>query len=671
MKNKFPKLASKVKSAHTYIVFQVSVASRPSRSSKGANPKIVRRAAMDAEMDIRRKKIDARKRNEELQKSETNRRKLSRTRRKSSPDLNVECSDEGNAHIAKNKRSERSQVDIDHDKSSRTVRNVRKSEIKPREAAMDKESKAIKSKQAIPNDESDTVKRKIVRSNRQYVQNDSESNEIENELPDLRQRLVDRKQKRHSDKKESKSTSDSLNRSHHKSSILSKIRQKNIESLDSDEEEHQISGELMYDRNGRNILPKNLRIQATIRNDMHEDSNKPREESERNKSALKALKRRAQTHENHDITVLASKKHKTDKSIFVDEEDELLEMRRNAIESMQRRKEVSKFETKSNQTISSRGYKRSIKEPRKGAKKQDRHDETVKREILEIQEGDSDAISSISSIVGDADMSDVSENTTEGISVKPNKAAKYSHDEESEISLSSSEAEDEIKTRIPIHTTNKNPLLSNNAVIHDKKPEADKKDPQFIVTLDGINSAYFKKEDKEVSKGGLKLKKHEPTSQTVYVTSNRAPIISNSNTSMYQPEKPVISLPNNKANDSSCKGMKNRVEGNFIVEKPKAMVAPLRKDTSEAKSTEQNISSKELFPNSTSRPSNTTKSLEKEAKPSMAIDIDASGQKDMPKRKRILPPELSPTESPHSVLAGTNRYGSRTINQSSYSPGIM
>ena len=655
-----------------YIVFQVSVASRPSRDNKGANPKIVRRAAMDAEMDIRRKKIDARKRNEELQKGETNRRQLSRTRRKSSPDRNVESSDEGNTHIAKTKRSERSHVDIDKNKSSRTVRNIRKCEIKPREAAMDKESKAIKSKQAIPNDESDTVKRKIVRSNRKYVQNDSESNEIENELPDLRQRLVDRKQKRHSDKKESKSTSDSLNRPHSKSSILSKIRQKNIESLDSDEEEHQISGELMYDKNGRNILPKNLRIQATIRNDMHEGLDKPREERERNKNALKALKRRAQTHEKYDITVLASKKQKTDKSSFAeDEEDELLEMRRNAIESMQRRKEASKFETKTNQTIASREYNRSIKEPKKQVKKQDRHDETVKREILEIQEGDSDAISSISSIVGDADMSDVSENTTEDISVKPNKAAKYSHDEDSEISLSSSEAEDEIKTRIPIHTTNKNPLLSNNAVIHDKKPEADKKDPQFIVTLDGINSAYFKKEDKEVSKGGLKLKKHEPTSQTVYITSNRAPIISNSNTSMYQPEKPVISLPNNKANDSTCKGMKNRVEGNCIVEKPKAMVAPLRKDTTEAKTTDQNISSKELFPNSTSRPLNTTKSLEKEVKPSMTKDIDASGPKDMPKRKRILPPELSPTESPHSVLAGTNRYGTRTINQSSYSPGIM
>ena len=648
------------------------MASRPSRGNKGANPKIVRRAAMDAEMDIRRKKIDARKRNEELQKDETNRRQISRTRRKSSPDRNMEYSDEGDAHIANTKRSESRHVDIDHNKSSRTVRNLRKSEIKPREAAMDKESKAIKSNQVIPDDESDTVRRKIVRSNRKYIQNDSESHEIENELPDLRQRLVDRKQKRHSDKKESKSTSDSPKRSNHKSSILSKIRQKDLESLGSDEEEHQISGELKYDRNGRNILPKNLRIQATIRNDMHEGSNKPREEHERNKSALKALKRRAQTIEKHDITALASKKLKTDKSIFVDEEeDELLEMRRNAIESMQRRKEASKFETKTSQTIASREYNRSLKEANRKGKKQDRHNETVKREILEIQDGDSDAISSISSVVGDADMSDVSENTTEDISVKANKAAKYSHDEDSEISLSSSEAEDEIKTRIPIHTTNKNPLLSNNAVIHDKKPDADKKDPQFIVTLDGINSAYFKKEDKEVSKGGLKLKRHEPTSQTVYITSNRAPIISNSNTSMYQPEKPVISLPNNKASDASCKGMKNRVEGNCIVEKPKAMVAPLRKDTSEAKTNDQNLSSKEMFANSNSRPSNTTKSLEKEVKPSMSKDIDASGPKNMPKRKRILPPELSPTESPHSVLAGTNRYSSRTINQSSYSPGIM
>merc|ERR1711997_781619 len=103
--------------------------------------------------------------------------------------------------------------------------------------------------------------------------------------------------------------------------------------------------------------------------------------------------------------------------------------------------------------------------------------------------------------------------------------------EESEVSLSSTEEEDEIKARIPIHTTNKK-IPKSNAVIHEGKPESDKKDPQFIVTLDGINSAYFKKEDKEVSKGGLKLKKHEPTSQTVYITSNRAPVLSNSQVSV-------------------------------------------------------------------------------------------------------------------------------------------
>ena len=68
------------------ISFQVSVTSRPSRVNKGANPKIVRKAAMDAEMDIRRKKIDAKKRREELKEEEINRRQPTQGRGWTAPD---------------------------------------------------------------------------------------------------------------------------------------------------------------------------------------------------------------------------------------------------------------------------------------------------------------------------------------------------------------------------------------------------------------------------------------------------------------------------------------------------------------------------------------------------------------------------------------------------------
>ena len=52
--------------------------SRPGRSNKDANPKIVRRAAMDAEMDIRRKKVDARKRENEIEQIRINRQRLTK-----------------------------------------------------------------------------------------------------------------------------------------------------------------------------------------------------------------------------------------------------------------------------------------------------------------------------------------------------------------------------------------------------------------------------------------------------------------------------------------------------------------------------------------------------------------------------------------------------------------
>ena len=643
---------------------------------------------MDAEMDVRKKKIDARKRHEKLQKVETSRRQLSSTHRKSSQDRNMEYSDEEKDGEIHRKQLLRNHVDSDQSKCSKAVRKIRKGEIiKPREAAMDRE--AIKSKQMI-RDKSSTLQRKIIRSEGNYNQNDSDSNDIEDELPDLRQRLVDRKQKRHSDKQEPNYNSISPNDLQQKTSILPKMRQKDIESFGS-EEEHQVSSEFGYDRNGRNILPKNLRIQATIRNDRHEDLNVSREERENNsnyntKTISKNRKRHTHTDENDESSFLGSKKQRTENACVGDEdEDELLEMRRNAIESMQRRKQASNFETRPNVVTTLRKDNHPIKQLKRRVKSvkhvrhpdnkkesvKERQAETVKREILEIQEGDSDAISSISSVEEGTDMSDVSENTTEEVGYKPNKKSKDLH-EESEISLSSSEAEDEINTSIPIHTTNKSQIFSSNAVIHDKKPESGKKDPQFIVTLDGINSAYFKKEDKEVSKGGLKLKKHKPTSETVYITSNRAPIMNRSNTSISQAEKPVISLPYNKENDMSTDGIKNRVDGNSIVEKPKAMVAPLRKEVSPATNAVKKISSNELSLNSTVGQSNTSMPLAKQEKQLISKEINASGSKDIPKRKRILPPELSPTESPHSVLAGTNRYISRTINQSSsYSPGIM
>ena len=58
------------------ILSQVSVTSRPGRTTKDANPKIVRRAAMDAEMDIKRKKLDARKKDDELEQIRMKRQRL-------------------------------------------------------------------------------------------------------------------------------------------------------------------------------------------------------------------------------------------------------------------------------------------------------------------------------------------------------------------------------------------------------------------------------------------------------------------------------------------------------------------------------------------------------------------------------------------------------------------
>merc|ERR1712109_314407 len=119
-----------------------------------------------------------------------------------------------------------------------------------------------------------------------------------------------------------------------------------------------------------------------------------------------------------------------------------------------------------------------------------------------------------------------------------------------------------------------------------------------------------------------------------------------------------VILPFNKVHDESYKGIRSRNDKGNVVEKPRAMVAPLRKDTPLIISSNANIPSSELSLNSTIEPSNTATSLPE--KSSNLKENANSDSKDIPKRKRILPPELSPTESPHSVLAGTNRYVGRS-----------
>merc|ERR1711997_934153 len=63
------------------VASKVSISSRPTRNIKDANPKIVRRAAMDAEMDIRKKKLNERKRETELEGMRMNRSRLTKARR--------------------------------------------------------------------------------------------------------------------------------------------------------------------------------------------------------------------------------------------------------------------------------------------------------------------------------------------------------------------------------------------------------------------------------------------------------------------------------------------------------------------------------------------------------------------------------------------------------------
>ena len=103
---------------------------------------------MDAEMDIRRKKIDAKKRREELKEEEINRRQPTQGRGWTAPDRKMEYPEEVNNKKVKRRHKEsRHEEDEDCTKSSRTVRKVRNGEvITPRKAAMDRESEAITSK---------------------------------------------------------------------------------------------------------------------------------------------------------------------------------------------------------------------------------------------------------------------------------------------------------------------------------------------------------------------------------------------------------------------------------------------------------------------------------------------------------------------------------------------
>ena len=93
--------------------------SRPGRSSKDANPKIVRRAAMDAEMDIRRKKVDARKRESELEQIRINRQRLTHARQR--------------GELDQSKIKEINHLHSDKSKSLRHLKDTRGSHLKSNE----------------------------------------------------------------------------------------------------------------------------------------------------------------------------------------------------------------------------------------------------------------------------------------------------------------------------------------------------------------------------------------------------------------------------------------------------------------------------------------------------------------------------------------------------------
>ena len=723
----------------------MSVTSRPGRRTKDANPKIVRRAAMDAEMDIRRKKLDAKKRTDELEQIRNNRQRLTKARQMGKLDKNkMEEINRSNtrkrdlsphsmenqdyihpdeSHRKSTKKSYRADDGNDIKDSSkrkrtrdeqhtymneRTSRQCRTAEValKPRKAVMDREAKEGQKVKLVRSESIfEDSKANIDHKNTLARQNDSDSDALENTLPDLRQRLVDRKKRR---KQEKQHSGQHLGRQdikqaavEDKNAISKRLLQN--ESRFRMEDEYLVSDRLIVDKNGKNILPKNLRIQATIRNDRHiEERKRKTERVERSPEAQsqeysESRKRHDRPTDKEDETgrLVAYKRRKieeTNKDNLEEDEadDELTEMRKNAIESMRRRREADATSQYKQEENVERDYKKTNKHHR-SLKAQKRSEdvltkrnsqiETLKQVILEIQDGDSEDITSDSSEGGGTDGSKGSgpENDNDA---SDGHGLKDSKDEESEISLTSTDEDELSNTRITVHTTNKNQyhMEYDSMANKDDKLERDNKDTKFIVTLDGINSAYFKKEDKEASKGGLKLKKQEPTSQTVYIKTNRALPNMNDSDAAFEQEKPVISLPTSKIKHGDSYDPKTATgtihihAGNPAVEKPKAMVAPLRSNSfnSSYSVKPSSPSSKANYFQTSSAPS-VTGTPTKDGLLSSTKESAKEESSHQQKRKRILPPELSPNRnSPHSVLAGANKYLKRTPNEiSTPSPGIM
>ena len=694
--------------------------SRPGRSTKDANPKMVRRAAMDAEMDIRKKKVDARQRDNELDQIRINRQRLTKAMQRGELDeKKIKEINQPDSHIRRRSPSYskdgrmripgdtiRSEP-VDHYKNERSVRKLKKEEIiPPRKAAMDRENTTVRSKLHRKPEQSERRHSECVQRDENEREEDSDTNTLEDTLPDLRQRLVDRKRKRRGNDESNNDHVSKKDQTDQKRSIFTSNSHRNqSKTVSNDDEEHQILNELLLDKNGRKILPKNLRIQATIRNDRHMHDSDRTTETLNSKDVN--LNEPSTSRKRYDGSIKrndrmdnipANKRRRVDETTYntaekEDGEDELSEMRRNAIESMQRKRELATSSSDSialdtkksskqkhrsiqqdNKEKSTHGRNRPEKDKKDLRSRRDSQIETLKQVILEIQDGDSDDMSSVSS--EEESVSDVSEdNDNKVINEKDKEFPKDSKvGEESEISLSSSEDENEYSsTRIAVHTAKKSHYqqIANEIPGQEGYLGSDNKEPKFVVTLDGINSAYFKKEDKEVSKGGLKLKKQEPTSHIVYIKTNR-PNVSSSEASKPVTEKPVITLPTSKIKNEPSKSFNDRNnEGYMVSEKPKAMVAPLRSTiSSNTKLSNTDSPSKNL-------PSNQTSTTSTPSLPSKGNDLSSSNENvqivaaEIPKRKRILPPDLSPTGSPHSVLAGANRY-SRTLSDNVVpSPGIM
>ena len=719
---------------------------------------------MDAEMDIKRKKLDARKKDDELEQIRMKRQRLTNAMNRGELDnrkideINKTSirnrspspvrskrgrNDEGrehreSVHPDEAYRQEKRTFRVDkrgvpqEDEDGKTYEEKRSGYGHERSNKESKQSNVLikKSRKAVDREDKEveglkvTISRETRRSRDRYNENerqaDSDSNGLENTLPDLRQRLVERKRRRKREREDTHSYLDEEKTEDNLNTVSVKKLRENRSGHINDDEDHRITDELLVDKNGKKILPKNLRIQATIRNDTHiKESKRSRERTnlhhdERTKSQSESRKRHEISTDRGEEMERAQKKRRVDESVARKEigeeaEDELSEMRRHAIESMQRRRgdtsnaaKPEDIETNTRRSSQSRkreatmndrerkNQSRSGKEEKGESKEvRDRRDsqiETLKQVIMEIQEGDSEIdISSETSEDRESDGAGYSDGEIKDVPDKSmTKEDSKAEDEESEISLSSTEDEDDYNnTRITVHTTNSKQKVQdgmNPSDAKEGKSVTNKKDPQFIVTLDGINSAYFKKEDKEVSKGGLKLKKTEPTSQTVYIKTNRpqSTLTTAETTSVVGQGKPTILLPTTKIKQELHQYAKEavvtikphesyrQVRENKVFEKPKAMVAPLRNTISTPVVASTTKSPKQL----SSTPPTKASSI---SSPSLSMENKDSinGQT---KRKRISPPRLSPqrNSSPHSVLAGANRHLGRTSSDPiSPTPGIM